>query len=142
MHRRSSFWKPFGRECVSQSKKQPKSAEKYFYPTFPSFSANVSQKKSFSVRWKILGLLFNRLPANYQYSGGKTENLSLTIKTELPWKLTTFTQIFVAFLESILNLEHFQKKTQASQLKYYWSYWLQTTFLLICTKSLVYKISV
>ena len=34
MHNRASFWKLFGSERVNESQKLPKSAEKYFYPTF------------------------------------------------------------------------------------------------------------
>ena len=134
MHKRFSFWKPFGSERVSQSQKLPKSAENYFYFTFPSFSANASQNKSFSVWWKILGPLFYRLPSNYKYSASKTKNLSLTIKTKLPWKLKTFSQIFIPFLESTLNFQHLQKEIQPSELKYYRSYWLQNTSLLILSK--------
>ena len=37
--KRSSFWKPFSSECVKESQKLLKSAEKYFYLTFSSFWA-------------------------------------------------------------------------------------------------------
>ena len=49
----------------------------------------------------------NTLTANYEYSRSNTENLPLPIEAELTWKLKTF-----AFLQSTLNLEHFQKKNE------------------------------
>ena len=81
-----------------------KSAEKYFYPTFLSFSANLSSKKSFLVRAETLGLLLNRLTGNYR------ENLLLPIQMQFSKKLKTFSQFFIAFLKSTLNFEHFIKK--------------------------------
>ena len=51
------------------------------------------------------------LTANYQYSRNNTENLPLPIEMELSSKLKTFSDFFIAFFESTLTLEHFQKKT-------------------------------
>ena len=74
------FWKPFGSERVSESQKLPKSAEKYFYPTFSSFWAKLSQQKLFLIRSEILGLLVITLTANYEYSRSNRENLPLPIQ--------------------------------------------------------------
>ena len=42
MQSKGYFWKPFGGESVNESQKLPKSAAKYFYPTFLSFWAKLS----------------------------------------------------------------------------------------------------
>ena len=77
------FWKPFRSERLNESQKLLKSAEKYFYPTFPSFWAKLSQKKLFLIRSEILGLLANTLTANYEYSRSNRENLPLVIQIQL-----------------------------------------------------------
>ena len=83
MDNRASFWKPFGSEHVNQSQKLLKSAEKYFYRTFPSFWAKFSEKKIVSIRSEILGLLDNTLTGKYEYSRGKRENIPLPIQIKL-----------------------------------------------------------
>ena len=40
--KRACFWKPFGSERVNEFQKLLKSPEKYFYPTFSSFSGKLS----------------------------------------------------------------------------------------------------
>ena len=53
---------------------------------------------------------FNTLTANYEYSRSNTDNLPLPVQMDLSEKLETFYQFFIAFLESALNFEHFEKK--------------------------------
>ena len=60
MDSRACFLKRFGSERVNESQKLPKSTEKYFYPTFWSFWAKLSQEKLFLIRSKISGLLLTR----------------------------------------------------------------------------------
>ena len=45
------------------------------------------------------------LTANYEYSGSNRENLP-----QLSEKPNTFFELFIAFLKSRLNFEHFEKK--------------------------------
>ena len=114
MYKRSCIWKPFGSECVNESLKLLKSAEKYFYPTFSSFLVKLSQKKSFLVRSEILGLLVNTFSANYEYCNN-TDNLPLPVQMELSGKLMielTFSWFFIAVFESALNFPHLEKKNQ------------------------------
>ena len=47
--------------------------------------------------------------ANYEHSRSNRENLPLPIQVQLSEKLKTFSQFFIAFLESTLNFEHFEK---------------------------------
>ena len=65
---------------------------------------------SFLVRSQILGLLVNTLTANYEYSRSNTDNLPLPLQMQLSENLKTFASFFIAFSESALNFEHFEKK--------------------------------
>ena len=61
----------------------------------------------------FLGAIWvNTLTANYEYSRSDRENLPLPIQLQLSEKLKTFSQFFIEFLESTLNLEHFEKKDE------------------------------
>ena len=86
MDNRACFLKPFGSERVNESQKLLKSEEKYFYPTFSSFWAQLSWKKLFLIIYEILGLLVNTLTANYEYSHSNRENLPLPIQIKLSKK--------------------------------------------------------
>ena len=55
------------------------------------------------------------LTSNDKYSHSNMENLQLPIKIQLSEKLKMFCQIFIAFLESTLNLKHFENKTLIPQ---------------------------
>ena len=48
------------------------------------------------------------MTANYKHSCSNRENLALPIQIQLPEKRKVF-QFFIAFLESTLNFEHFEK---------------------------------
>ena len=55
-------------------------------------------------------MLFNTLTGNYEYSPIGRKNLQLTVQMQFSEKLQTFLRIFITFLESPLNFEHFEKK--------------------------------
>ena len=76
------------------------------------------------------------MTANYEYSRSNRENLPLPIQMQLSVKTKNISLIFIAFLESTLNFEHFEKKW-ASLLKYFWSSWLRKTCLPKYIKGLV-----
>ena len=59
---------------------------------------------------KFLRLLVKTLTDDEKYSLLYRENLTQPIQILLPQKQKTFSQFFAAFLKSILNFEHFQKK--------------------------------
>ena len=50
------------------------------------------------------------MTAKYKYSRSNRENLPLPIQMQISKKLKTFCCDFIAFLESTLNVEHFEKK--------------------------------
>ena len=66
MHKKLCFWKSLRSERVKEFLKLLKSVEKYFYSTFSSFLANLSEKKLVLVIYEILGLLVKTLTANYE----------------------------------------------------------------------------
>ena len=68
------------------------------------------------VRSKILGLFVKTLTAEYTYSGGNMQTLTQQVQTPLSLKQKTFSRFFIAFLKSIWNGEHFQKKGESSSL--------------------------
>ena len=110
MHNRACFWKAYCSERVNESQKLLQYAENNFYPTFSSFSAKLIEKRLFLMRSEILGLLENKLTANYEYSRISRENLQLPNKAKLSKKSSTFCGIIFAFLESELNFQCFKKR--------------------------------
>ena len=59
--------------------------------------------------WKLLRLLVKTLTDDEKYSLHFRENLTQPIQILLCQKQKTFSQFLVAFSESTLNFEHFQK---------------------------------
>ena len=113
MHKRVCFWKPLGTERVNEYQKLLTSAEKYFYHTFSLFSAKLGYRKLFFIRSETLGLLVNKLTANYEYSRTNRENLPLPIQIKLSKKPSVFCSIFFVFLESTLNFQCSETNNQA-----------------------------
>ena len=70
----------------------------------------MNPKKSVLVRRKALELFVNTLSADDKYSLLNRDNLAQLIRTQLSQKQKPFYEFFLAFPESALNLEHFQKK--------------------------------
>ena len=68
------------------------------------------------VRSKILGLFFNTLTAEYTYSRRNMQTFKQQVQTSLSLKQKPFSEFFIAFLKSIWNGEHFQKKGESSSL--------------------------
>ena len=64
----------------------------------------------------MLGLFVNTLTAEYTYSRRNMQTFTQQVQTPLSSKQKTFSWFFIAFLKSILNGEHFQKKRESSSL--------------------------
>ena len=77
------------------------------------------------------------MTANHEYSRSNRENLPLPFKCNYLKNHSPFFKLFITFLKSKLNFEHFENKNCASKLKYFWSYLLQKTRFLKCVKGLV-----
>ena len=64
----------------------------------------------------MLGLFVNTLTAEYTYSRQHMQTFKQQVQTPLSLKQKTFSGIFIAFLKSKWNWEHFQKKGEFSKL--------------------------
>ena len=52
------------------------------------------------------------MAADYEFSGSNRDNLPLPIQIQSFEKLETFSPFFIAFLESALNFEQFEQKSE------------------------------
>ena len=59
-------------------------------------------------------LSYTFLTAKFKYSPSKMANLPLPIQAQLSEKSKIFFCIFIAFLESTFNFEHFEKRKRPS----------------------------
>ena len=64
----------------------------------------------------MLGLFVNTLTSEYTYSGRNMQTFTQKVQTPLSLKQKTFCGLFIAFLKSTWNGEHFQKKGESSRL--------------------------
>ena len=56
------------------------------------------------------------MTADYKYSGSNRKNLLLPIQMQLSKKPKKICSIFIAFLESTLNCQHFERKNEPRSL--------------------------
>ena len=70
----------------------------------------IELKKSLLDPWKFFTPLLNTLTADDKYSLISRDKRMQTIQMHLSKKQIIFSEFFVAFFESALNFEHFQKK--------------------------------
>ena len=60
----------------------------------------------------MLTLFFDTLTSDYKYSRRNMLNFRQQYEAPLSQKQKTFSGLFLAFLKSALNLEHFEKKDE------------------------------
>ena len=58
---------------------------------------------------EILGVFLNTLTADGKYRVQDCGNMTLPIQMQLPEKEKTFSEIFIPFLYSTSNFEHFER---------------------------------
>ena len=80
------------------------------YHIYWSLWRQLTFKKSLLVICKISRLFPNTLSGDGKYSLLNRDNLTQPIQIQLSRKQKTFSEFFAAFLNSGLNLEHFQAK--------------------------------
>ena len=61
-------------------------------------------------------MFLNTLTAEYKYSRRNTQTFAQPVQTPLSLKQKPFSPLFIAFLKSTWNGEHFQKKGEPSSL--------------------------
>ena len=76
----------------------------------------MSWAKSTLVRSKIFTLFVNTLTTDDKYSGRNMLNFTQQLEAPLSPEQETFSGLFLAFLKGALNLEHFEKRYECSNL--------------------------
>ena len=84
-----------------------KSASQHLYRIHSPLERKLCSKKSLLLTCKIRGALFNTLAADEKYLVLHRENLTIPNQMQLSKKQKTFSEIFRAFLKSILNFKYF-----------------------------------
>ena len=110
------FRTAFSNQPVNGLETLLKSARHYYYPIFPWIWDKLTWKKSALVRSKILGQFVNTSTAEYMYSRRNMQTFRKQVQTPLSLKQKTFSEVFIAFVKSTWNGEHFQKKGESSSL--------------------------
>ena len=116
MLKNSCFRTPFESQHIHGSQILLESARQHFYPSFRIMQDKSSLKTSVLVRSEILELFGNTFLSDHVYSRHNWENFSQHVQTLLSQKHKMFSQIFIAFSQSIKNLPHFEKKDQLHSL--------------------------
>ena len=110
MSKRSRFWRLFDKQHGKGDQTLLRSEWHHLYHIYWSLGRQLSWKKSLLVICKFLRLFLNTLTAHDKYSLLNRDNLRQPIEMQLSQKQETFSEIVSAFLKSILNVKHFQKK--------------------------------
>ena len=110
MSKKSCFKGSFGKQHGKCAQTLLKFAWQHLYHIYWSLWMQLSCKKSLLVTCKISRLFPNTLSADGKYSLLNRDNLTQPIQMQVSRKQKTFSEFFAAFLKSILNFEHFQKK--------------------------------
>ena len=100
----------FGSQHVKVSELLAKSSWECFYHVFLSFSVKLIWKMSPLVLGEILGAFANTLTCEGKYPVQGCENLQLPIQMQLSEKRKPSSKVFVPFLDSTSNFEHFERK--------------------------------
>ena len=82
----------------------------------------MTRKRLVLVRSELSGQFVKTLSADYKYSRQIRVNLSQQVKMHISLKMKTCSRFFIAFLNSTLNLEYFEKKRPVSEIKSYGYY--------------------
>ena len=104
----SSFRGPFDKQDGKRAQALLQSAWQHLHHNHWSLGRKLSWKKSLLLTWQILGLLVNTFAADEKYPVLNRDNLTIPIQTQLSEKQKTFSEFFLAFLRSRINLKHFE----------------------------------
>ena len=110
MSKKSRLREPFDKQHGKRSQGLLKYGWQHLYQIHLSLSSQLSWKKSLFLTCKILGLLVKALAADEKYTVLNRDNLTIPIQTQLSEKQKTFSEFFLAFLRSRINLKHFEKE--------------------------------
>ena len=100
----------FDSQHVKRFQTLVKSSWEHFYHISSSLWGEIICKASPWLKFGMIGLFVNTWTADYKYPVSDCENLAFPIQIQLSSEQKTFSEFFIAFMESPSNLEHFQKK--------------------------------
>ena len=80
------------------------------FSCFSSFRGKLIWKTSPVVFGEIVGVFLNTLTSDGKYPVQGCENFQLAFHTQLSEKRKPFADVFVPFLDSTSNVEHFERK--------------------------------
>ena len=84
--------------------------ENAFIMFFLSFSGKLISEMSPLELGKILGVFLNTFTSDGKYLVQGCENLQLPIQMQISEKQKPFSEVFLTFLDSTSNFEHFERK--------------------------------
>ena len=116
MSKRSSFRQHVCSQRVNGSQTLLKIARHHFYTTVLLIWDKLSWKKLLLVTFQVLVLFVNTLTPDDMYSRKKRENFLHQYQMPSSLKPKTFSSFFVAFLNSTLNSEYFERKDKSHSL--------------------------
>ena len=106
----------FGSQHVNGSQTLLRSAGKHFHTAIPLIWGRTSRKTLVLFRAEVLGQFVNTMTAVCNYFRYNLENLKQQVQTQISLKRKTFSEFFIAYMKSTLNLEDFEKKDQSHSL--------------------------
>ena len=104
----------FDSQHVKRFPRLVKSLWENFYHIFSPPWGEIIRKISAWLKFEIKGLFVKTWTADYKYPVPDCENLPFYIQIQLYYKQNTFSQFFIALMESPSNFEYFQKKRRSS----------------------------
>ena len=110
MSQKSCLTGPFDKQHGKCCQALLKSASQHLYHIHWPLSTKLSWKKSLLLRCQTFVLLVNTLAINEKYPVLNRDNLTVPNQIKLSEKQKTFSEIFTAFLKSMLNFKYFEKK--------------------------------
>ena len=108
MSKRPYFSTRFGKQRASGFETLLESARQNYYRNFQSIWDKLCWKKSVLVRSEVLGMFFNTLTAEFQYSRRNMCNFPQQLQTQLSHRGKAFSGFFIAFPKCTSSLEHLQ----------------------------------
>ena len=106
----------FGSQHVNGSQTLLRSAGKHFHTAIPLIWGRTSRKTLVLFRAEVLGQFVNTMTAVWNYFRYNLENLKQQVQTQISLKRKSFSEFFIAYMKSTLNLEYFEKKDQSHSL--------------------------
>ena len=108
MYKKSHFRGCFDKQYGKRAQTLLKSGSQHLYDIHWSLARKLCSQKSLLLTCQILRLLVNTLATDEKYPLLNRDNLTIPIQMKISQKQKTFSEFFLAFLRSRINLKHFE----------------------------------